>query len=91
MASCGLPTVWQLYNCASEARPSLAMAPSRRCRHRAREGQCPGELPPGRPREGEFVKLNGKGKDKGYEHQDHRSQWATIYSVVRLVRGADWA
>lgn len=45
--------------------------------------------------EGEFVKLNRKGKDKGYEHQDsyndQRSQWATIYSVVRLVRGADWA
>lgn len=45
--------------------------------------------------EGEHVKLNGKGKDKGYEHQDSyndvRSQWATLYSVVRLSRGADWA
>src|SRR5690606_6186498 len=44
---------------------------------------------------GERVRLNGKGKDRGYDHQDSyndvRSQWATLFSVARISREADWA
>lgn len=44
---------------------------------------------------GARVVTNGKGKDKGYDHQDSyndsRSQWATLFSVTRISREADWA
>ncbi len=44
---------------------------------------------------GEYVTSGGKGKDKGYEHQtsynDPRTQWATLFSVVKMSREADWA
>ncbi|MGY0652784.1 hypothetical protein ACW7GZ_13175 [Luteimonas sp. A537] len=45
--------------------------------------------------QGAHARLNNNGKDKGYEHQpsynDARAQWATLYSIVRIARQADWA
>lgn len=44
---------------------------------------------------GAHVKAGRKGKDKGYEHQpsynDPRAQWATLFSIVKISREADWA
>lgn len=44
---------------------------------------------------GAYVRKNGNGKDKGYEHQsaynDVRAQWATLYGIVRIAKEADWA
>ena len=44
---------------------------------------------------GEFARMNAKGRTEGYEHQasyeDHRTQWATLYSLVRIAGNADWA
>lgn len=44
---------------------------------------------------GEFARVNAKGRTEGYEHQasyeDLRTQWATLYSLVRIAGNANWA
>jgi pimeloyl-ACP methyl ester carboxylesterase len=43
---------------------------------------------------GNYVKTNTKGKAKGYEHQDSyndvRAQWATLYSIIKIAKDANW-
>jgi pimeloyl-ACP methyl ester carboxylesterase len=43
---------------------------------------------------GAYVNANKKGKAKGYDHQgsynDVRAQWATLYSIVKIAKNANW-
>ena len=43
---------------------------------------------------GTYVNTNKKGKSKGYDHQDSyndiRAQWATLYSIVKIAKDANW-
>ena len=43
---------------------------------------------------GAYVNANNKGKAKGYDHQasynDVRAQWATLYSIVKIAKDANW-
>ena len=44
---------------------------------------------------GEHVDTDRKGRAEGYEHQDSyndpRTQWATLYSIVKIAQEAKWA
>ncbi len=43
---------------------------------------------------GAYVDTNKKGKTKGYDHQgsynDIRAQWATLFSIVKIAKDANW-
>jgi pimeloyl-ACP methyl ester carboxylesterase len=43
---------------------------------------------------GTYVNTNKNGKSKGYDHQgsysDVRAQWATLYSIVKISKDANW-
>ena len=43
---------------------------------------------------GQYAKHNKKGKPEGYVHQDSyldpRSQWATLYSIIKIAQNANW-
>ena len=43
---------------------------------------------------GDYVATNRNGKAKGYDHQssyvDARTQWATLYSIVKIAKDANW-
>ncbi|RPE74786.1 esterase/lipase family protein [Vulcaniibacterium tengchongense] len=64
-------------------------------------GSAPGEagvqasFRQGNQADGAYARMNGKGKEQGYEHQDSyndpRAQWATLYGIVRIARQADWS